>query len=328
MDVTVADLERLLKESGLDPVYVVHGPETFLRSEALRLIKEAVTEDTDISEPEPGRLDPTALLDDLRTTSLFAPKRLVIVDGAEALIAKSADLLCGYAKHPGKTTTLVLAAESTDARKKGVKPFLKSVVNVPCPAMKPREIPGWCMQRARHHDKPMDSEAARLLVDLAGTSLGQLDGQIRALAAYCHEGKKITSRHVAALVGGDHARTVWELVRAMSEHAPAKALRALDRLLREPKVTTPWIIGALAREVRDMWQLKQLVAEGHTAAQVQGRLGKPPWLIKRMMQNVQRIELGRLRKHHQLLLQADIGSKTGVARDTWILQSLVLQLCG
>ena len=37
MDATVADLERLLKKTGLEPVYVIHGPDPFLRSEALRL---------------------------------------------------------------------------------------------------------------------------------------------------------------------------------------------------------------------------------------------------------------------------------------------------
>jgi len=327
LDATVADLERLLKKNGLEPVYVIHGPEPFLRSEALRLIKEAATEDTDLSEPEPTRLDPAALLDDLRTTSLFAPKRLVIVDGADALIANSADLLCGYAERPGATTTLALAAESVDARKKPVKRLLKNVVNIPCPAMKPREIPTWCMHRARYHGKPMDSEAARLLVDLAGTGLGQLDGQIRALVTYCHERKRITSKHVAALVGGDHARTVWDLVRAISDRAPAKALRALDRLLREPKVTTPWILGALAREMRDLWRLKQLVSEGHPDTEIQKRMGKAPWLTRRMMQNVRRMELGRLKGLYRLLLRADVASKTGLAPDSWILQSLTLQLC-
>jgi len=325
----IAALERSLESGTLKPVYVIYGPEGFLRGEALRLIKQATEgEETAVSEPEAAHLDSAGLLDDLRTPALFAPKRLLIVDDAQAFITESGEILAGYAARPAPNATLVLLAESLDRRKKSVKALLKKVARVECPLVKSGAIPSWCIARARIHGKRLEPAAAKLLVDLAGTSLGQLDRHIQGLAVYCNERDAISSRAVADLVGGDHARTVWELVRAITARSAADALRALNRLLREPKVTTPWIIGALARESRDMWQVKDLVEQGHSADEIQTRLGKPAWLIQRIMKNVGGIHRSRLKSNHRLLLQADVDSKTGGSGDAWILEALVLRLCG
>lgn len=357
----IAGLERSLKSGSLKPVYLIYGPEDFLRREALLLIREAAAagpHETDISEPEADGLEPAVLLDDLRTASLFAPRRLIIVDGAGALIAQSGDLFAAYAARAEATATLVLlaeslvvgkkntkaalaespdgrkknakapAAESPDGRKKRVKALLAKAVSVECPALNPRAVPSWCIKRARRHGKPMPPATAKLLVDLAGSDLGQLDGHIQALASYCSEREKITDDDVTDLIGGDHARTVWELVRAVTNRSPAAALRALDRLLRQPKVTTVWILAALARETRDLWQVKHLADRDCPAADIQARLGKPPWLIQRIMKTVGGIPEPRLRANHRKLLEADLDSKTGAASDEWILQTLVMGLCG
>jgi len=267
------------------------------------------------------------LLDDLRTPSLFAPKRLVIVDRAQALIAESAETLIAYADNPGARAILVLVADALDARKKGVKKLLGKSVAVACAAVKPWEVPRWCSARARFHGKRLDPPAAKLLVDLVGPGLGQLDGQIQALAAYCRERERIGDRDVADLVGGDHARTVWELAKAISAHSTAAALRALERLLREPKVTPSWIVGSLAREARDLWRVRRMLDERRPPAEIERGLGKPGWLVKRLIGGAHQTDARRLQKNYRLLLQADVDSKTAAAPDAWLLQTLVLRLC-
>ena len=194
--------------------------------------------------------------------------------------------------------------------------------------MKAREVPAWCITRARLHGKQMDPTAARLLVDLAGANLGQLDGQIQGLAAYCRDRSKVTATDVSNLVGADHARTVWDLVRAIAARSAATALRALDRLLREPKTTPSWIVACLARDTRDLWQVKALSEAGCREDEIQARLGKPSWLIRRLIETARDLSVDQLRTNHRLLLEADVDSKTGGASDSWILESLVVRLCG
>lgn len=322
------ELARSLESEKLAPVYVINGPESFTRIEALRILRaDAGRRNADIVEPEPEQVEAATLLDDLRTPSLFAASRLVIVDGADNLISQSAGLLCAYAEKPASSATLALAAGNADARKKDVKALLAKSAVVECPALRPYDVPAWCVQRAKLHGKALDGTAAKLMVELAGVALGQLDGRIQALVAYCRDKPRIRSEDVMDLVGGDHTRTVWELARAVTTRAPAAAIQALDRLLREPRVTSSWILASLARESRDISRTRRLHDAGCSAADIAKRLGKPLWLAKRLSQAAQSADPKSLERNCRLLLEADRDSKTGVARDEWILESLVLRLC-
>jgi len=328
MDATA--LEKSLKSHKPGSVYVIHGPEGFLRAEALRLIRAAIEAAGTPPESiriDPEGLDPRALLDDLRTPSLFAPSRLIIVDRAATLIDQAGDLLAAYAEKPSSSATLILLADSLDRRKKAVKAVLSRATAVECPAMNRRSLPAWCIARARLHGKRMDSSAARLLADLAGTNLGHLDGQIDGLAAFCKDRPGITSRDVSELVGGDHARDVWEIVRATTARSPAQALKALDRLRREPRFFPPVVLASLAREMRDLRRAKRALQRGGSPADLQRVLGKPDWLVRRFIQTVQGVPEARLRANCRLLLDADVAAKTGGGPDWWILESVILKLC-
>ena len=327
----LSELQRSMTSGGLQPVYLVYGPEDFLRGEALRLIRQVAAsrdKNSDILELDGAEVEPGRLFDELRTPGLFAPTRLIILESASPLLYEASDLFLAYVKKPASNATLALVAESVDGRRKGIKEFTKKAVAIECAAMKAREVPAWCITRARLHGKQMDPTAARLLVDLAGANLGPLDGHIQGLAAYCRERRKITATDVSDLVGGDPARTVWDLVRAIAARSAATALRALDRLLREPKTTPSWIVACLARDTRDLWQVKLLSERGCREDEIQTRLGKPTWLVRRLIETARDVSIEQLRANHRLLLEADVDSKTGGASDSWILESLVVRLCG
>src|SRR4051812_36854692 len=111
------------------PLIVLAGEELFLRSEHLVAVHRAV-----FGEEDPGmglvRIDPTtrggdaiaAILDEVRTPSMFAPKKLVIVDPADPVFKKvegedekrlgNRELLENYLEAPVDSATLVLVVNS------------------------------------------------------------------------------------------------------------------------------------------------------------------------------------------------------------------------
>ena len=63
----------------MEPVYLVHGAEWFFRAEALHIIREAAVKlDNDITELDGREIEPPALMDQLRTPTLFAAKQIII----------------------------------------------------------------------------------------------------------------------------------------------------------------------------------------------------------------------------------------------------------
>ena len=108
------------------PMIVIAGEELFLRTEHLAHVQKQI-----FGGDDPGmglvRLDPgtagedvmASILDEVRTPSMFAPKKMVVVDPADALFKKEAEsqdprrlgnreILESYLEKPVEGSTLVL----------------------------------------------------------------------------------------------------------------------------------------------------------------------------------------------------------------------------
>jgi DNA polymerase-3 subunit delta len=337
-----SELARHLAKEELEPAYLIFGPEDFLRSEAVKLIREKISargkEACDTAELDAAEGDPPKLLDDLRTPSLFAPWRLVLIENAGLLLDRAAEPLLNYVERPSPRTTLVLVAgeKRPSARKPPNKPkkespepaprarerLLRKIRAVECPMVSQKALAGWCLRRARALGKPMEADAAALLADLVGTNLGQMDGQIRNLIAYCEERPRITEKDVSDLCGGDRAWRAWELTEAILDRRAPAALRALDRLFREGE-SPVGILAAIGRDIRRLIAIQELDRKGLDAAEIAARTRAQPWLVKRLLDKKQR-RTAELRLLLHQALEADLECKTGPGRDRWILERLAL----
>lgn len=342
-----SELTAYLKKSPLDPVYLVLGPEPFLRAESVRLIRSKFESEKgafDVAELDAAEGDVRGLFENLQVPSLFAPRRLVIVENAGGLFSDSIRMLADYARHPARGTVLILSAETigktakkrkAPAKKKATAPDaasvedVLSVVNVVmCAAVRDRDVVTWCMTRVRLYGKTMDPGAARQLVDLAGTALGQLDGQIQSLVAYTKDRPRITADDVTNLVGGDHARDVWELIRTVGDRNASGALKALDRLMRDGAISGTGIIILLARETRRLAQIRSLLDRRASQAEIMQQLKLQDWLVRKLAQSARSMTMKDLQARLEMLLQAEIACKTGAGDERWVVENTILRLCG
>ena len=339
------ELPRHLASGELAPVYLVAGPEDFLRAEAVKLIRERAArgkEPCDTAELDAAEGDPRKLLDDLRTPSLFAPRRLALIENAGLLLERALEPLLQYVERPSPRTTLVLVAGKVrkSARKPSKKPkkeapkpaahskarLLRKITTVQCPIVPQKALAGWCIQRARALGKPMEPNAAALLADRIGTNLGQMDGQIRNLIACCKERPAITEKDVSDLCGGDRLWQAWELAEMILDRNAPQALRALDRLFRDGE-SPQGLLVPIGRNIRRLIVIKQLAQEGLKDDEIARRAGAPPWLIGKLLREKRNLTIADLKDMLHQVLKADLDCKTGGGRDTWILERLVLRLC-
>jgi len=329
---TLAQLERRLASAPPALVYLVEGGEPFLRTEALRLIRGALARGgspPEVREIRATETDIASLLDDLRTPSLFASRRMMIVEDAAGLVTHSTETIIAYARKPARNATLVLLTEGLKTNEQPLKALVKVVAHVSCPAPREHEVPHWCVQRARRHGKRMTLATARRLVDLAGTNLGQLDGHIRSLAVFVAQRSSISSDDVDGLVGGDHARRAWEISDAVLQRDAAAALRALDRLVREPGDGHLAVIPALSGRMSEAFAAKRLSESGQSPAEIARRLRRHPYFVKRLLESTNHLSYGAFADVFSRLLEADLEIKTLPNRERrWVLERLLLDLCG
>ena len=344
-----SELAGHLAKGELAPVYLVFGPEDFLRGEAVKLIREKAArgkEPCDTAELDAAEGDPRKLLDELRTPSLFAPRRLALIENARLLFEPTVEPLLRYVEQPSPRTTLVLIAGEMrqSARKPPKKPkkeatksapagkpaahtkehLLRKITVVECPMVSQKRLADWCIQRARALGKPMAPDAADLLADMIGTNLGEMDGQIRNLITYCKERPRITGKDVSDLCSADRLWRTWELTEAILDRRTAAALRALDRILRDAEKPVG-ILAAIGRDVRRLIVVKQLARQRLSHAEIAQRGRVQPWLVRQLLDRNQHRTIADLKLMMHQVLEADLECKTGAGSDTWILERLVLR---
>lgn len=343
------ELERHLGAGKFARMYLALGPEPFLRAEALRLIRssvEAATKGIDVAEHDALEIDPVKLFEDIQVPSLFAPARLVIVENAGALFTQSLSLLSQYVAHPSPKTVLVLSAEElgktkSRRRKKSTakdKPspkqqdaaaVLEHMTVIQCPAINAYALANWCAQRANRYGKTMPRDAANTLVELAGTNLGQLDGQIQSLAAYCDTRSRITVEDVSKLVGGDHARRLWDLVDAVNNGNAVTALKIADRHFRESGGGGIVIISAIATDVMRLAKVRRLMDLRVPRQEIGARARVyVPWLVDKIINVAQKFTSAELRRRLNVLLKADLALKSGGGDEQIIVERVIMDFCG
>jgi DNA polymerase-3 subunit delta len=219
------------------PVVVMHGEEWQLKQSVLRAITGAVLggdaeDELSVTRFAGDEVDLRTVRDELLTLSMFAERRVVVVEGADEFISAHRSGLEDYADKPSRSSVLILDCKSWTKTTRLAKKVAASGLELDCSPLKGAGLTKWLVDQARHeHGKQLARDAAGLMVELVGNGLGLLEQELGKLAAYAGERTQITVDDVRGLVGGWKAQTTWVMTDAVRDGNVALALKCLDQLL-------------------------------------------------------------------------------------------------
>src|SRR5262249_36009692 len=133
--------------------------------------------------------------------------------------------------------------------------------------LRDRELGGWLRTEARARKIAIEAEAANALAELAGPELGRLAQALEQLALYTGGGRAIPVDDVEDLVSETRARSIFELTKAIGAGDVPRSLALLANMLRnrEPPLRIEFM---LARQLRQIWRAKELVAAGASRPEI------------------------------------------------------------
>ncbi|HKB25983.1 MAG TPA: DNA polymerase III subunit delta [Methylomirabilota bacterium] len=280
---------RLAERGELPAVLLLHGPDAQLLDDALELLtRRCFPEPADAALGrevlEGGETTAEAVVHAASTLPLMTGLRLVAVRRAQALAAKHADALAGYARNPNPSTRLLLLADEGlgASRDRRADHWLLGAVPaaavVELPARQGRELAAWLRQRASLEGLELSDEAARMLVEWIGDESAALLGEARKAAlAGGADNRTVGVREVSAVVGEHRVAGVFELTRAVERRDVAQALRTLDRLLATEEPMR--VLAVLTRDVRLAWTVRVWRERGQPLDQIARTLRLPPAVV-------------------------------------------------
>lgn len=347
-------LDRVSKK-GPKNVYLFLGPEAYNRERCRKALVEAALAGLSEEEREGAitrhDLDQVPLgsaLDDARSLSLFATRRLIWMARAEAALprgrsaeadeeaapAGNAEALASYLGQPTPGTVVVFDCarfefEGEDrARIERVQKFYSGIAaQVEFRPFSPEASRALAQKLAKDAGLQWGPAELALLLEATGGEASRIAVEIEKLKLLAGD-RKVTAEDIAALVPDAQAATIFALVAAVGRGDRGRALETLDTLSRSGEYM-PLALTFLATQFRMALAARE--AGLRSAGEIQAhfsKLGARIWpeRAREIGQTMQAFPKARLERAVAKLFAADRDLRDARPDDRVIMESMILDL--
>lgn len=332
--------------TGSERLIAVVSPEEFFFVDARKKVERAIFPDPDRSPsifeshlaPKGGEEAPdvTAILDDLRTASLFGGDKLVVLRGAESLDGERREaLLHTLERIPSKVTVLLLMEKLRKGSKLeklltkiGRIERFKAMYDRPGPwqrgaAEHDSELVRWVVDRAAERELRLAPPDAFVLVQRVGNHPARLDSELEKLSIAYDPGATVSRAAIDALAPDAQEFKAFDLSDAIVARDRKRALAMLDTMLRDgmvgsdssrlvfPGAIAGMVIGALRSRFAMLLRARTRLEAGVPQKDVWTELKVAPFLRDTFAAQVRVRETDELRDCLRNLLRFDLEMKGG-----------------
>ena len=261
------------------PVCVVYGNDSFLRSAAVRHIRDQVLAGEDaefsLSHFETGDVAFIDVLKELQTGAMFGGgRRVVRVDEADKFVSQNRSELEKYVEKPSEQAVLILQLKSFDAKTNLYKKVAASGLIIEAGAISEGELPQWVVKWAKHrYQTSCELVAAKMIVERVGAehgdkrrgntegTCGLLDQELARLSLLVTDAKKgITIELVEQAVGSWRFRTAFDMLNLALDGKTAEAIQQLNSLIWGG-ADTVGILGQISSSLQKLATATELILD-------------------------------------------------------------------
>lgn len=325
-------------------LYVLFGPDSFSRQEALAQLKAKLDPDGMLDSSatvlEARQSSPQEVMAACDTVPFLANRRLVIVQGALQQAAGAPGrrgrrsgageggpwlALADYVPRMPPSTVLVLLDDDVSPD----NPLLQALrPHARVRHFRPpdqRGLPDWIRRRARALGLSLTPGALGLLTDLVGNDLWTLSRELEKLSAYGADGRPVGEEEVRSLVAAAREVSIFPLIDAIVEGRGPAALRLLRQMFRQGRGAS-YIFAMIQRQYRNLIIAREMLEAGATSRQIGERLRVGSYGLEKLLQQALACPPERLRQAFRRLLEADLSIKRGIYGEELALELLVQEL--
>ena len=332
-------LKKAIKNKELGSLYLFYGAEEYLKrnyteyieknllAEEFKLMNKVVLE---------GKVAPSVIIDHCETAPVFSDRKLVVVKNSGLFKGRkkgedagkkgiTGDDLADFLQNVPSYSCLIFLENEIDKRIRYVELIKKFGLIVEFDYRKPEELTGWVVKRLKAEGRDIDAGTAAQLVEYCEQGMDDISNEIAKLCAYAGDRKRITAADIKKVCTKSVKSRVFDLTDAIAAKQTGKALVLLNDMvvLKEPM---PKVMYMIARQFRQLLQVKLLLREGATQAEITSRLKLSPYISGKILRQAQSFSLEKLEKAVSTGLELDIAIKTGRLEDRVAVELMIASL--
>lgn len=264
--------EQQLSKS-LGAIYIISGDDILLKNDAINLLRK-IAKAAGFSEriritPEAG-FDWESLYTILNANSLLAEKRIIELDFRDHTPVKvAAQILENYATNPVRDHLLIVDISKIDdkiAKSAWYKALEGAGVAVAIWPISREQLPQWIITRARKYKMQLQPDAANLLADYVEGNSAAAAQMLEKIYLLRPE-KPVDCTLLQTILADENHFTVFDFVEHFIAGDKVKSLHVLETL-KEDGTEATLILWSIARELRMLADLSQLLKQGNSLDQL------------------------------------------------------------
>jgi len=261
------------------------------------------------------------LLNNFRTTSMFAEKKLVILKNVFSNSKFQEEFLDEIKKISELKDIAVFFEDApVDQRTKFFKALQKYAKCQEFKPLQPAMLKKWMATEAAKYNSKIDFEAENMLINFAGNNLWQMANEINKLANYKKEGI-IVRADVELLVRPNVENDIFKTIDALASKNKQQALSLLHKHI-ENGDNCLYLLSMVAYQFRNLLIVKELIDKKKSLA----GCGLHPFVAQKSSYLCSQFSMHELKKIYQRIFEVDSDIKTGKIEPELALDLLVAEL--
>ena len=333
------ELFKHIKGRNLSNVYLLYGPEEYVKAKALDALEAAVLDGAD-SDFNLSRLDGASSADEiinsLQTLPMLGGRRLVCIEDSAFVSAdakskseekNSLDALekC-IAALGGEAVAVFVNRKPADERKRLVKYIQKNGTAVKFDYLSDAEKKLWIQREFANADITIEGPALNMLIQFAPEDMLNVKHETDKLLAFAGRGGEIKSKDIDALLTRSLEYNVYKIFDNIAVRDAASALTAINGLLRDGESEVA-ILGAVARNFHLMLHISSMRAGKLPQQDMQSTLGIKPFVASKLAGICTKYTNRQIGHLIDLAYDADIALKSSSTDKTLILETFIIKAC-
>lgn len=339
-----------IKQNKFASAYLLYGEESyFLRRIEQALISSIVpVQDREMNlivfEADPHKEE---LINVIETIPFLGERNLIIVhntdlfsagrkaaaggdDAQDKTDAATERLIALFNNMPEYSCVVFIAHDKPDKRRKIFKAIEKNGVIFEASPLKGKELRTWLTARLAELKIKMAPGAQEHLVAAVSmmpqVSLDFIDNELEKIMLYTMGKATISLQDLVEILSAVPEVSIFSMVEALSQRQTAQALVLLREQLSAGEHPIR-ILALLARQVRQLWQTKELRNKGYGSREVADFFKVPGFIGEKLVKQSGGFSEKNLKKALQNLAAADRELKTS-QNGPVVLEKIIIELCG
>ncbi|MCR4671924.1 MAG: DNA polymerase III subunit delta [Lachnospiraceae bacterium] len=280
----MGSINKDIKNGNYKRVYLLYGPETYLRDQYSERIRENAVDSSDtmnITRFSGKDTDEKKLIAVCGTVPFFGDRRLVIVRDSGFFKSGGHDKLAEYIKDIPETTVLVFIEDSVDGRNKLFKAVKTAGMAAEFETPSEKMLVRWLYGMVKDSGKNIRESTLVYFISQMKPDMNWMHQEMEKLIAYTGEREVIEDKDVDAVCSVYIENKVYDMVLAAAEKDRTRALKLYGDLLAL-RIQPMQILPKLNYQLKQMYEIRSMIP-GTAVSVIASRTGSRDFVVKKYL---------------------------------------------